>query len=556
MGSELKRWYSKEDDPSVLKPSAMSLSRLFSSKKEITDCGDIELSGDQDRFFTFYEFVEISLYNPFCGYYTNPRANRFADNSDFITFPSSLSPVYGRLFAIHAFNIWLSMRDLGILRAHDHFHIIEIGAGDGTLAFDLLNYCVSKSHQGRHWRSFLDALKYVVIDRSPYLLTIQLKKNKKFRKLLHFVEADITRSCDQLQAWSGLNGVIIANEVVDNFAHHKILMDKKGKFYVSVVKAYAKSELSKHLPFFNHCPKTSAFEPSYIPLSKEQYLNLTMKVALLNSRKMNSLLNSNILWRQARANIDKFPELHQFLKEYFLDDPRLESYIKPPRFFYISPDYLTYLGNLNLILSRGYVFTIDYGGRDDYVFDDSIEHMRMYGKTKKFFDMVGDKDITFNVNFRLLSEIGKRIGLTTVHYGPQRELADYYGINLRRYKKVIVEKQLSRPLLKFYLKILTKTGSSRKDRTEETDRLLKLEEEMTPYLFNTYLLSLIEQMGALRGQYKRKRIDCIDDLVEDIFEFCERDAEESIDSFYNQPSFRLLIQEKRCEKLYIYPSSI
>jgi SAM-dependent MidA family methyltransferase len=75
---------------------------------------------------SFSRYMELALYAPRLGYYT-AGAHKFGEAGDFITAPE-LSPLFGRTVA----------RQASEIMAHSASHILEIGAGSGKLAADML----------------------------------------------------------------------------------------------------------------------------------------------------------------------------------------------------------------------------------------------------------------------------------------------------------------------------------------------------------------------------------------------------------------------------------
>ena len=80
----------------------------------------------QDGWISFARYMELALYAPGLGYYT-AGAHKFGAAGDFITAPE-LSPLFGRTLA----------RQVAEIIAHSAPHILELGAGSGKLAADML----------------------------------------------------------------------------------------------------------------------------------------------------------------------------------------------------------------------------------------------------------------------------------------------------------------------------------------------------------------------------------------------------------------------------------
>jgi len=76
---------------------------------------------------TFAEFMELALYGP-GGYYRRPRVG---PDGDFVTSPH-VHPVFGELLGLAVRELWSA------LGRPDPFRLVEVGAGDGTLARQLL----------------------------------------------------------------------------------------------------------------------------------------------------------------------------------------------------------------------------------------------------------------------------------------------------------------------------------------------------------------------------------------------------------------------------------
>jgi SAM-dependent MidA family methyltransferase len=80
----------------------------------------------QGGWISFARYMELALYTPGLGYYT-AGAHKFGAAGDFITAPE-LSPLFGRTLA----------RQAAEIMAQSSPHILELGAGSGKLAVDML----------------------------------------------------------------------------------------------------------------------------------------------------------------------------------------------------------------------------------------------------------------------------------------------------------------------------------------------------------------------------------------------------------------------------------
>ena len=146
------------------------------------------LIGEQGR-ITFAEFMEKALYHPDGGYYTSPE-NRVG--RDFYTAPAA-HPAFGALIAVQLEQLWRAMG------TPSPFYVIEVGAGTGVLARDVLTYSSDMS------RDFHRALEYVAVDYQP--------------------PADSLDSAHQVKAtglpFRDVEGCILSNELLDAFPVHR-----------------------------------------------------------------------------------------------------------------------------------------------------------------------------------------------------------------------------------------------------------------------------------------------------------------------------------------------
>lgn len=152
---------------------------------------------------TFAEYMELALYDSQYGYY-NSGVVGIGAKGDFFT-SSSLGKDFGELLAIQFQEMWTN------LGCPQSFSIVEMGAGNGELAQDILNHIRESDNL-----SFAKALRYIIIEESKALIKVQ-------QALL------IPRNFNNLnwQNWSDISGKSIvgcffSNELVDSFSVHRI----------------------------------------------------------------------------------------------------------------------------------------------------------------------------------------------------------------------------------------------------------------------------------------------------------------------------------------------
>ncbi len=151
---------------------------------------DIRLQGG---WIPFSRFMELALYAPGLGYYS-AGASKFGTSGDFTTAPE-LSPLFGRTLA----------RQLVEIMTLSEPHILELGAGSGKLALDILTELERQQH--------LPAT-YSILEVSADLRQRQQALLKQH--LPHLVEH--IQWLDALP--EHISGAIIGNEVLDALPVH------------------------------------------------------------------------------------------------------------------------------------------------------------------------------------------------------------------------------------------------------------------------------------------------------------------------------------------------
>jgi len=143
----------------------------------------------------FARYMELALYAPGLGYYT-AGAHKFGEAGDFITAPE-LSPLFGRTLA----------RQVAVIMADSAPHLLELGAGSGKLAADMLGELEQ-----------LDRLpdSYSILEVSADLRDRQQELLQQ--RLPHLM--DRVHWLDALP--EKFSGAIVANEVLDALPVHRV----------------------------------------------------------------------------------------------------------------------------------------------------------------------------------------------------------------------------------------------------------------------------------------------------------------------------------------------
>lgn len=174
----------------------MSPELLYLLRQQIRSSGPL-------RFDTF---MDIVLYSDPHGYYRNhvPGAD-----SDYRTSPS-LTPWFGRLVARDLETAW---KGLG---SPEEFTVAEVGAGNADLAAAAVS-----AASGR----FADALRWIFVEPMPLVAGLQRSR---------FGSSPGFSWVERLEDLAPFTGVILANEVLDNFAFRIFEIRELGPIEVRV----------------------------------------------------------------------------------------------------------------------------------------------------------------------------------------------------------------------------------------------------------------------------------------------------------------------------------
>jgi SAM-dependent MidA family methyltransferase len=170
-------------------------------------------------YIPFARYMDLALYAPGLGYYS-AGAPKFGSGGDFITAPQ-ISPLFSRC---------LAQQCAPILNALGGANILELGAGTGTMAADLLLELASNDE----------------LPGNYFILEISADLRERQRQLLQ-------ARCPQFEktvVWidslpDNFTGVILANEVIDAMPAHRFQVNGPNirEFYVGL----QQGQLSWHL---------------------------------------------------------------------------------------------------------------------------------------------------------------------------------------------------------------------------------------------------------------------------------------------------------------------
>ena len=157
---------------------------------------------------TFADFMNLSLYHPVYGYYSSPGV-KIGKRGDYYTSPV-VHQVFGEIILKQIIEMWNISGGMV-------FTIVEMGAGDGTLCLDMLNFAK------REYSDFFNNLKYIIIEESEYMKGLQKARLHNAGLLNHNILW--TDYSDPLFT-TGVNGCFLSNELIDAFPVH--IIEKRG----------------------------------------------------------------------------------------------------------------------------------------------------------------------------------------------------------------------------------------------------------------------------------------------------------------------------------------
>ncbi|MGL5793751.1 MAG: class I SAM-dependent methyltransferase [Waterburya sp.] len=323
----------------------MNLSEVSNSQK-LQQILVNQINNSSAKRITFAEYMGLVLYHQQYGYY-NSGVVSIGAKGDFFT-SASLGKDFGELLAIQLQEMWQN------LDCPNPFYVVEMGAGNGQLAQDILGFIQNNNQQ------FIQALKYIIIERSPALKKLQQDILKPFTAF------DLT-----WQTWSDLaddsiTGCFFSNELVDAFPVHLITKQQQQ------------------------------LQEVYLSLEQEQ---LTQTIAPLSTTKINEyfdLIGINLLESE-------YPE--NYLTEVNLD----------------ALDWLTTVANR---LQQGYILTIDYGYTADKYYrparsQGTLQCYYQHRRHNNPYVNLGYQDLTAHVDFTALQRQGELCNLETLGYTQQ-----------------------------------------------------------------------------------------------------------------------------------------
>jgi len=165
----------------------------------------------------FVQYMDWVLYDPQSGYYAANRA-KIGAAGDFFTAPH-VSHDFGELLAEQFQEMWQR------LGCPVPFTLVEMGAGQGIIAADVLTYARS-----RH-PDFFQALQYLIVEKAAAHIAEQQQRLQAFTEAgkLQWLELAEIRP-------NSITGCFFSNELVDALPVHRVVLENQQlrEIYVQV----------------------------------------------------------------------------------------------------------------------------------------------------------------------------------------------------------------------------------------------------------------------------------------------------------------------------------
>lgn len=319
----------------------------------------------------FARFMELALYHPQGGYYESPETP-IGRQGDFYT-SVSVGSLFGELLAFQ-FSEWLTLlltsqtgSDAGarLLPVHPTppgphstksgpVHLVESGAHDGQLAFDVLSWLT------RCRPELCEQLEYWILEPSVHRMTWQQERLTPFGARVRWADSWANLPSE------GVRGCFFSNELLDAFPLHRLSWNSGERRW---------------------------FE---------------MGVGSDGGR---------LIWRRAPDGIPPDPAWMRHLEAMELPDPLLNG-LPDGFILEISPQAEIWWSRAAASLKQGWLMTLDYGLPAGTTLSPErpAGTLRAYRGHRFAADPLenpGEQDLTAHINFESIRKVGEQAGLRT-----------------------------------------------------------------------------------------------------------------------------------------------
>jgi len=297
----------------------------------------------------------MALYDSEFGYYVS-QGQRIGREGDFYT-SSHLHPIFGVMVGKQITEMW------DLMGSPERFTIVEMGAGEGYVCKDMLDYLNQAGNGGqRPESSFYQTLQYLIVERN------ELQRHRQQERLNAYKEK--IRWISDIREAGAIRGCIFSNELLDAFPVHLVRMEDQLR------------EI-----FVNHNGIT--FIDQTGDLSSDAIAGYFRNAGI-------------------ELAVGYTTEVNLRIRDWLLD--------------------------INAVLEKGFVFTIDYGHpAEEYYSEDRNRGTLLCYHNHEFsedpYQNIGDQDMTSHVNFSAVKRWGEEMGLRALGYCSQGSFFLSMGID-------------------------------------------------------------------------------------------------------------------------------
>ncbi|GET40901.1 class I SAM-dependent methyltransferase [Microseira wollei] len=364
-------------------------SDLNDNNQALCDAIALSIAENPQQQITFAEYMDLVLYHPQHGYYATNAAH-IGPQGDFFTSPH-LGSDFGELLAEQFVNMW------EIMGKPSPFTLVEMGAGQGILAADILKYLQLQ------YPDFFNIWEYIIVEKSIVLKREQQQRLQglplKWCALEEIPNASII-------------GVFFSNELVDAFPVHLFVIEQG-----QLQEIYVSRSLIGIDPIVLPPP---SYALDMVAPDRSIPLNLTQ-----SSEKKGFV---EVTGEPSTAKLAEYFKLVgiQLPSSAYPDGYRSEVNLA-------ALDWLSMVSNK---LNRGYLLTIDYG----YPAHKYYTPARQQGTLQCYYRHrhhdnpyvnIGRQDITAHVDFTALERWGELCGLEKVGFVKQEFFLMALGLGSR-----------------------------------------------------------------------------------------------------------------------------
>ncbi|WP_017293085.1 class I SAM-dependent methyltransferase [Geminocystis herdmanii] len=306
------------------------------------------INNSPEQKITFSQYMDLCLFDRTYGYY-NSEKNIIGEEGDFYT-SASLSSDLGELLAVQLYQFW------EILDKPDNFKLVEMGAGNGNLSYNILNFIIN------NYPDFTTHIEYIIIEKSAILKEKQQKLlTAKFAHIIPITWTDLNSIPD-----NSITGCCFSNELIDAMPVHLIRFsdNKLEEIYLT--------------------EKDNTLVIKYDSISQEKILEYFDIIGIE--------FNSNFYPKNYQTEVNL--EAIEWLKQ--ISDKLKKGYL-------LSIDY-------------GYTADKYYHPQRS---EGTLKCYYQHRHHNNPYVNIGHQDITCHVNFTALEKYGELFGLNTLAYTKQ-----------------------------------------------------------------------------------------------------------------------------------------